>query len=866
MTDPYVGEDPAAKVTEPQQLEHMDDTTALTEKANGNEETASAIAFDISSEPLKSIICSPKTMNKTHSNILDSDSGQSFNLFSKSSVSHPSASGKNISLNEGCRKLLVEKEKIALRKDISCFADNKSKRKVYSEDGRKTGSIKDMGGTNNPSELNDRQHCLPTSKALGNEVLTMDTFSLGYADKEVLNVQMSDPSPLETNDISVNIDFCTAANKEGAAAAAAEDHVSQTAVDQSAVCKDIFVEGKLTENFNPAPICQFQDGRASPAESVITVSDSVTQLADNETLEKNSADVASDRKGGTEIDQLLVRPSSLEAVSYTDAKRIEMNACSAKTFVETKVNVLNPAVTTKIASPECSLDMAICFNPHGIPFKGKKNTLFDYLSSPSTGSMSHRIMAHPASGSYDVEINTQLPEILSEGQSTWKPKSVSTFISPEISSSSMLHKSIRNSPKVKENEKGSRKQAPINTQPILPLIFPSTGTADSVNIIGMTSVSQIRHTSSCKPTPPSPCSSVSSCLFSVCRNNSGGRPSLNQNQQTSKALSSPKMASKFEAISSLPYIQQSQNPCTIASSNHMSKETCVSQLEQQEVEKERVKLAFVDTICQYRNQVGPNLKCLKPKVCKRNILKGSSEDPKDCFVPAETTTSLSYSFKPLTGTHLSVSDNVNIHQSSQTMLPTHLDVKSKSLKITPRCQSSEKLESATVNHTTPKKIKRAKGGKCKKTSKAAFVNQGYIKDYFSKLSTPCIQVKEPVFYCMTQQDAAPNDITSVSSNNDKISLHQHSCSSKSGWYKVIDSSRDRDQCLENSSMINIEDNKQTTSIMDLTSLSTLVKFNSVHIIHDAEFSAGRQEFVDFWSESFSDIRMTQEFWHSVDLW
>ncbi|RUS85892.1 hypothetical protein EGW08_006376 [Elysia chlorotica] len=136
-------------------------------------------------------------------------------------------------------------------------------------------------------------------------------------------------------------------------------------------------------------------------------------------------------------------------------------------------------------------------------------------------------------------------------------------------------------------------------------------------------------------------------------------------------------------------------------------------------------------------------------------------------------------------------------------------------------------------------------------------------------------VKEPELSKDAQKTGldknASNQNVSVSSNYNKGSftsasgLQEHDFPSTAMLHKIKDASSTRDVCLENSSMIQTEE-KQKSAILDCTSQQIWVEFKSVHMIHDSELSSGSLEFVDFWSERFSDIRMTEAFWDSVDTW
>ncbi|GFO08702.1 hypothetical protein PoB_003520700 [Plakobranchus ocellatus] len=53
---------------------------------------------------------------------------------------------------------------------------------------------------------------------------------------------------------------------------------------------------------------------------------------------------------------------------------------------------------------------------------------------------------------------------------------------------------------------------------------------------------------------------------------------------------------------------------------------------------------------------------------------------------------------------------------------------------------------------------------------------------------------------------------------------------------------------------------------DLSKCPKMIKFKTVCLIDDAEWFCAASEFKEFWSESFSQIRMTEDFWQTVDMW
>ena len=611
------------------------------------------------------------------------------------------------------------------------------------------------------------------------------------------------------------------------------------------------------------------------------------------------------KKQHPETDQTVMVPTSLEEMTPHQAPNPSITKICVETSImgkpnlpiTTSVKVLKPEDRAQSASQDCNSQIP-CPEIGGEGIVEIKSSRVSQLPSLATVATSCQALRSPShlnslvSPTQQSRIHAQPSK---EDPSSKPNNAALCSLTGDIPQST----SLQNFPdlaEISQTKECDRKptEASILTKPTPSAYYQKAYASDSLNVNDTSAAdTQVKFSTEPMPTPPSPSSSISSCLFSVppkqiMRNTPRGKETfLNQNQQIlvkenslecdSATIRSPchiyepptktcsfpaPPSSPGSTISSNLFLisakeiakQRASGQCPaleLESREHSEQPHCSSTVSSDQISRhtqgletsDRLNQTCVSISLQNVSLPEPCGKNFKSKANKQQGFKKLSAGSKDYPIPTSSSTLIS-SFAQ----HFAYSNEA---------VQMHVSKKKPKVTSDPKVQPSENF----VTLSTTKKGSKAKGRKSKKSSNPDLVNQGHISDYFSRQTPNCTgsaSGQERV----SSSSAAAAIATSLAAARDinktrtKTGLPGH----------VFKGSEGKGQVPSDSINSNKPFSTKTWEHILEQNPGGAVKFKTVHLIRDAELFAGGAEFEDFWSENFSEIRMTEEFWCSVDVW
>ncbi|GFS27997.1 hypothetical protein ElyMa_005325200 [Elysia marginata] len=827
----------------------------------------------------KSLFCPSKKIAKNQSNIPYTDSSQSEGLNASYITNQQTMTG-----NEKCKE--VSKAESVLDQNMICLAIDRNVEKLTLDKTEKENGGTKKGNNKNFASCNEQVEQLNSYLA---------------------NTLVQHPLIITNNESTKP-----------------EHQQFQTANKQSINENKSTFNENSTANCNPSE--NLEEDTLSPADHLTAVSDSAKQpkednreankitaqhfKIDHPCLKQNSLDnysLPKHKKNKATADQLLQDLKSPKSIFKTNVNFVKTNGCNTD---RARIKKSSTAFTAsdRLSSPEAKTSTL-----SQIPVCLKDNATSESSIRPIISLQGYESLASSSKETNTLSVNTlpevnsmhtQIPAAIPDHDSSPKINCTSGSIPFQTkASATWLQKPPHEAVKLTRCYETSKREQRITVaqaarqQSSPPLVFTSPSTHNHMNSTGLAmNTHQPSDSTESKANPASPCSTISSCLFTIplslkLKNMAQGGPSFDQNQQ-GKGLessfisnNSPKNFSVHTAISStLPaphpsrlitgsnlcpdnitiqpltstYASQQSTPCEQLTQNSSTITTSCNRSEIFSFQSET------------RNLENSN-RLKNPVFADKSFLNDSTSTPRQnagCSAMDTSCTEHRISKEKCGETK----KRKKVQRDTQTYnLPTG--------KLN---ASSKSQQNKHVGKTTSKINMTTKGrkGTGKKTTNSTLVSQGHIGDYFPKLSAICCTDALPAQETGPISTLVPSTATTQSSPSDRVpsaahnknnfspGLVQHGPASNFKYARVEDISKENHCFLGGSPSVNPKnfEFEQIIAVRRSENSRPLMKFETVHLINDDELSVGGTDMEVFWLENFSDMRMTEEFWFTVDAW